>query len=296
VVQIAEIVPQTVEEIQRWRDDPRAVWGIPTGIRSLDYKTGGLHRGELTLIGANSNVGKSLLAGQVAFEAARHFAQEGGSEWVYIFSNEMVERSYLFREIVGETGILPQKYRRGELTNSEMEQATTIAELLGALPIDMTYDAEGASIDYVKAVLAEGKASGRNPGLVIYDYVQNGAASKNDGDEKRFIVGNLGKRLARAARQMDMPIIGVVQLSRKALEGEYPTIAHLAESADLERAADNIWLLHRPAMHDTGLDQSLPQDTLLFVAKVRGNGERGVVPLTFHPHRLRFFDAQGGPM
>src|SRR5690348_10027455 len=111
----ADIVPQTVGEIQRWRDDPRAVWGIPTGIQSLDFKTGGLHRSELTLIAANTNVGKSLLAGQIAFEAARHFAQEGGVQWVYIFSNEMLERSYLFRELIGQMGVPAQKFRRGEV-------------------------------------------------------------------------------------------------------------------------------------------------------------------------------------
>jgi replicative DNA helicase len=292
-VQIADIVPQTVEEIQRWKDDPRAVWGIPTGINTLDLKTGGLHRSELTLIAANTNVGKSLLAGQIAFEAARRFASEGSYEWVYVFSNEMLERSYLFREIVGETGIEPQKFRRGEIP--DLRAATDVAELLGNLPIDITYDSEGAPIDSVKAVLNEGMVNGRTPGLVIYDFVQNGAASRNDTEtEKRFVVGNIGKRLASAARKLDVPIIGVAQLSRKALEGEYPTLAHLAESADLERTADNIWLLHRPAMHDMGLDQGLPQETTLFVAKVRGNGERGVVPLVFHPHRLRFYDAYGG--
>ena len=289
---IADIVPQTIEEIQRWKDDPRAVWGIPTGISSLDLKTGGLHRGELTLIAANTNVGKSLLAGQIAFEAGRHFAQEGGAEWVYIFSNEMLERSYVFRELVAQLGQQPQKFRRGEI--SDLKEATSVAELLGSLPIDITYDAEGAPIDYLKAILREGRADGKTPGLVVYDFVQNGAGSKGDPEEKRFIVGNLGKRLAAAARQLDVPIIGVAQLSRKALEGEYPTLAHLAESADLERAADNIWLLHRPAMHDMGLDQNMPQETLLFVAKVRGNGERGVVPLVFHPHRLRFYDGHGG--
>lgn len=287
-MQIAGIVPQTIEEIQRWKDDPRAVWGIPTGIQSLDYKTGGLHRGELTLIGANSNVGKSLLAGQIAFEAARHFASEGSAEWVYIFSNEMLERSYVFREIVGQLGVQPQKFRRGEI--ADLQAAEDTAALLSHLPIDITYDAEGAPIDYMRATLQEGRADGRTPGLVIYDYVQNGSGSKTDPDEKRFIVGNLGKRLAKAARQLYVPIIGVAQLSRKALEGEYPTLAHLAESADLERAADNVWLLHRPAMHDMGLDQGMPQETLLFVSKVRGNGERGVVPLVFHPHRLRFLD------
>ena len=285
----ADIVPQTVGEIQRWRDDPRAVWGIPTGIASLDYKTGGLHRSELTLIAANTNVGKSLLAGQIAFEAARHFASEGCAQWVYIFSNEMLERSYMFRELIGQVGIPAQKFRRGEV--ADLKAAQDMVKLLGELPIDITYDDEGASIDFVKALLREGMRDGRTPGLVVYDFVQNGAGSKGDPEERRFIVGNLGKRLAAAARQLDVPIIGVAQLSRKALEGEYPTLAHLAESADLERAADNIWLLHRPAMHDMGLDQNMPQETTLFVAKVRGNGERGVVPLVFHPSRLRFYDA-----
>lgn len=288
----ADVVPQTVGELQRWKNDPRAIWGVPTGIPSLDFKTGGLHRAELTLIAANTNVGKSLLAGQVAFEAARHFAQEGSYEWVYIFSNEMLERSYLFRELIAQVGISAQKFRRGEV--EDLKAAEDTVKLLGELPIDITYDDEGASIDFVKATLREGMRDGRRPGLVVYDFVQNGSGSKGDPDEKRFIIGNLGKRLAAASRQLNVPIIGVAQLSRKALEGEYPTLAHLAESADLERAADNIWLLHRPAMHDMGLDQSLPQETTLFVAKVRGNGERGVVPLVFHPSRLRFYDASGG--
>lgn len=280
-MQISSVLEQVSLDVRRWADDPREVRGLPTGIQSLDEMWGGLMAPQLIYLAASTGVGKSALAAQIGYHVAQVLHDTQSPDWVYVLSNEMTEKQYALREVSGRSGVSLRDLRRGRV--SDLSKLRTAIQSLTKLPVDITYR-PGMPMKDTFDLLSQGVKEHRRPALVVYDYAQK---AQEEGQDRRNAVRNISNRLEKLSKWAECPVLALAQLKRLSDPEQAPCLYDLAESGDLERDAHGVWLLWRPGMRDYTQDTSAPQDAELIIDKNR-EGDRGPLPLTFHPATMRF--------
>lgn len=279
--------------IESFRNNPREVWGVPTGLGSLDRFIGGLQPGDLIIVGGRPSMGKTSFGMQASFDVAAHFREEGDGDVVYIASAEMRAARLLMREVGRKTGINPEYIKRGQIDGAQMEQINSCIKDLEGLPIIIDDEYGLPTGDLLKRVQAVEGAYGVRVGLVTYDYMQlTNDHARNDFER----AGIAGKNLKRVAHELGIPVIGLSQLNRN-LEGredKTPTLADLKNSGDIEDVTDVALLLHRPSYHQMKQEgrESEVAEAHIIVAKNR-DGQTGRVSCQFDPVCTVFQDPHG---
>lgn len=262
--------------------------GMPSGLKTLDAKTAGFHKGEMTIIGARPAVGKSALAGQIALCAA-----DNGNK-VCICSREMTDVQYGIRILARGTSVSNMRMRTGDLTDKDWEQLTDSMTLYGNHDIRFMF-----STKYIEDLRAEVEAMKVQDGLdmLIVDYVQL-LQSKQRFDKDYQRIGFISKALKDMSTELDIAVIALAQVGRST-EGDMPTLSELRGSGDLEQDADNVLFMHRPDDADDkwvkpsersifGTIKSMKcQYIVLNIAKQR-QGEIGPVTCIFNPRAMSF--------
>lgn len=262
--------------------------GMPSGLKSLDAKTAGFHKGEMTIIGARPAVGKSALAGQIALSAADH-----GNK-VCICSREMTDVQYGIRILAKGTSVSNMRMRTGELTENDWEQLTDSMMLYSDHDIRFMF-----STKYIEDLRAEVEAMKDRDGLdmLIVDYVQL-LQTKQRFDKDYQRIGFISKALKDMSTELNIAVIALAQVGRST-EGDMPSLSELRGSGDLEQDADNVLFIHRPEDADDrwvkpsergvfGAIQSMKcQYIVLNIAKQR-QGETGPVTCMFNPRAMSF--------
>lgn len=281
LVSISAVVESQYMTLQKSIETGQPVQiGIPTGFRDLDEMTGGLHRGDLDILAARPSVGKSALAGCIGYNVARAGHRVG------IFSLEMGSDQYIQRLAAIDSGVNLQAMRLGHLRDEDMAAYMGTLGRLNALPIAIS-DTPGATVRDIRARIM--RSAGRNGAfdLIIIDYLQlmSGRRSENRQQE----VSDISRGLKQLARELDVPILALSQLSR-AVEGRtshVPMLSDLRESGALEQDADIVAFIYREELYDKETDKKGIAE--LHIAKHR-NGPIGVVPLRFDAATTKFSD------
>ncbi|MEH2299686.1 MAG: replicative DNA helicase [Nostoc sp.] len=246
--------------------------GIPTGFYDLDsIINGGLHPGQLIIIGARPAMGKSSAACQIAF----NISQQGVP--TMIFSLEMSKEDIYSRLLGSESGIKISYLKSGNISNSQWEPlARTVAELYGPkLVIDHASCPTPSEIrsKVRKAIAKHGEVK-----LVVIDYLQ----LMVDGSDLRIVqkIGEITRQLKLLARECNLTVILLSQLSRglEARTNKRPILSDLRDSGRIEEDADLVLGLYRdeyynPETRDRGIAE-------LIILKHR-NGPTGTVKLLF---------------
>ena len=234
----AEAALRDAEDAQRREG---GIVGAPTGISGLDDLLGGLHPGELIVVGARPGQGKTALGLGIAV----HAAQTGHA--VLFVSLEMTARLLGQRAIAMRTGTRAPARRRGRLSPDQWHSATVASQALDGLPLIID-DAPAGYTTQGLIAAARRQHAKRPLGLVIVDYLQQvlpsaSAARRNRVDEVTEISGGL-KRLAKL---LNVPVVALAQLSRalEARENKRPSLADLRDSGSIEQDADVIVFIHR---------------------------------------------------
>lgn len=238
--------------------------GISTGLKRLDQKTGGMFRGELIVIGGRPGMGKSALADQIEQNVAMQdspdprtgapgpLADEGRRRRVVAkFSLEMDHRqlgyraaSRLAQQLTGE--IIPyESFRRGVLTE---KQWATIQKALEQAPEIFWDTTPHINLHHMRTALKRlVKRYGRLD-LVTTDYIQIMDQQREKGQTEAAAVGQLTKGLKAIAREFDVPVLALSQLSRdvEKREDKRPTMSDLRDSGSIEADADTVLLPYRP--------------------------------------------------
>ncbi len=238
--------------------------GIPTGLKRLDQKTGGLFRGELIIVGGRPGMGKSAFADQVEQNVGMQdspdprtgapgpLTDEGRRRRVVAkFSLEMDDRqlgyraaSRLAQQMTGE--IIPyENFRRGVLTE---KQWAIIQRALEQAPEIFWDTTPHISLHHMRTALKRlVKRYGRLD-LVTTDYIQIMDQQREKGQTEAAAVGQLTKGLKAIAREFDVPVLALSQLSREVekREEKRPQMADLRDSGSIEADADTILLPYRP--------------------------------------------------
>lgn len=265
-----EQVVETSTEIER-NTLQKPDYTLYTGITDLDKMICGLHRQELTIIGARPGVGKTTLALQIA----EHIAERGTE--TAIISLEMSDTQVIQKLISRRARINSYKMRMGTLETKELEQVGIVSAEIAELPIHLITKAR--TIQHIENIARKLKNK-NNLGLMIIDYIQ---LIKNKGkfNSREQEVADITRTLKLLSLELNIPIVGLCQLNRNAARQE-PTLADLRESGAIEQDADNILFLYQEAESTETV-----VDITLKLAKQRA-GETGKIDLKFNKANSEF--------
>src|SRR6266487_3485982 len=275
-----ELMAQSMEALQRRYENRGRVVGVPTGYSDLDALLGGLQRSDLDILAARTNVGKTALALNVAYNAALQGYNVG------IFSLEMSREQLAQRFIAMDSGVEQQKLRTGRIEDEDWPQLVEALERLEALGIRID-DTAGISLLQMRS-RARRWMIDYGIKLIIVDYLQMVTTGENRKYENRQQeVSAVSRGLKNLARELNVAVLALAQLSR-AVEGrqsKVPQLSDLRESGSIEMEADAVMFLYRDELYDPQTERKNQADVI--VAKQR-NGPQGSVVLYFQQARQRF--------
>jgi replicative DNA helicase len=283
---IEEILHYETERLEKLASGEATMTGTPSGFRKLDEMTGGFQPGNLIVLAARPAMGKSSLvcniAENVAWKAKRPVA---------FFSLEMSETELAHRFIASRARISSDKLRKGQVTKEWSKVLQACNELAEApLWID---DSSDLSLLDLRAKARRLQATTGGLGLIIVDYIQ--LMRPDDPRAGRVEqVGQMSRGLKILARELEVPVIGLSQLSRAPEQrpDKVPILADLRESGSIEQDADIVSFIYRDEYYYKE-ESERPGEADLVVAKHR-NGPIGTVPLAFQEQYPRFLNLVAG--
>lgn len=282
-VAIKEELHEAFERLERLHKGDGALRGVSTGFVDLDNMLAGLQRSDLVILGARPSLGKTTFA----LDIVRNVARKEGIG-VGIFSLEMSKDQVIDRIIAAEAGVGLWKLRTGHLTSSgDFNDFSKISIALGTLsnlPIFVD-DTPSPTVLQIRAMARRLKA--RNElGLLVVDYLQL-VQPRSDIDGYVQQVTDVANSLKALARELNIPIIAVSQLSRavEARPDQRPRLSDLRESGGIEQAADLVMFIHR---EDRVRQNSEKKNIAEIIVAKHRNGPIGAVELYFDEEEVSF--------
>lgn len=281
-----QIVDNVIGKIQEANRSESNITGIPTGFIDLDDRLCGLQKSDLLLIAARPSMGKTALALNIAQHVAFH-----EHKTTAIFSLEMSAEQLAMRLLSLESGLKQQNMRTGQLEEEDWSALMMGADTLSGSPL-LIDDTSGITVSEMRSKCRKYKQE-NNLELVIIDYLQLMSGSGR-AESRQNEVSEISRSLKSLARELDVPIIALSQLSRKPEERENkrPILSDLRDSGAIEQDADVVMFIYRDDYynHDSP-DKGISE---IIIAKQR-NGPLGTVPLVWIPETTQFHNAGRRP-
>lgn len=283
------LLTEAFEEITKLSEQKSHMAGVPTGFKDADDLFHGLRGGDLVILAARPGVGKTSFALNLAVNAAKSGAA------VAFFSLEMSTGQLVQRILCAEARVSLSKIRGGFVSEGDW---SAIADAMNSLSHLELYidDSPGLSILEARAKARRElrHASGAGKGLIIVDYLQLMQPPQTRRDGNRAVeVGEISRGLKILAKEMDMPVIALSQLSRAVeMRGKKrPMLSDLRESGSIEQDADIVMFIDRSMDEMEAESEDRPDlgTAELIVAKHR-NGPTRDITLAFNPEYTKFMD------
>ncbi len=286
VQEIGSVINQAIQDIENLQNTT-GLSGVPSGFQTLDRITLGWQASDLIILAARPSVGKTAFVLNIARNAAVDYHMP-----VAFFSLEMPAIQLAKRMMVTETGLNADKVKGGQkLEPYEWKQLEEKLKELTKAPLYIDDTPSLPVMEFRSKVKRLVKQKGVR--LVIVDYLQlmQGPAELRGMREQE--VAAISRTLKATAKEMNVPIIALSQLSRQAVQrtgsNNRPQLSDLRESGSIEQDADMVLFIHRYDYQ--GLSDN-PEDigkTSLIIAKHR-NGEIGEIDMMFRASEVRFVD------
>ncbi len=227
--------------------------GISTGLADIDKKLGGLHRSDLLILAGRPSMGKTALATNIAFNVAKAYrrgktfdgrdgAAEGGV--VGFYSLEMSAEQLAARVLSEAAEVPSEQIRRGDMTEAEFRRFVEAAKALESCPL---YIDDTPALP-IAQLSARARRQKRQHGLdlLIVDYLQL-VRAPSAGDNRVNEVSAITQGLKAIAKELDIPVIALSQLSRQVenREDKRPQLSDLRESGSIEQDADVVMFVYR---------------------------------------------------
>lgn len=269
-----DILQTTFEQIQKVAQSKDGMLGEPCGFSDLDRLLSGLQKSDLIIVAARPSMGKTAFSTNIATKVALSNKSVG-----YI-SLEM-SKVQLMQRIISSISRVPMEHlKNGRLTEDEWALLSENAHKLEKLNLHID-DNVSATISELKSKVKRLKAE-HGLDLLVIDYLQlmQGNGSKRE-ENRQQEVSAISRALKQLARELDIPIIALSQLSRSVeqRQSKKPILSDLRESGSIEQDADVVIFLYREDYYDEETEQQNITDVI--VAKQR-NGALGSVKLYFH--------------
>ena len=267
--------------LDRLNNRKDGITGVPTGITELDQLTNGLQNSDLIILAARPGVGKTSFALTIAANAAIDYHKN-----VAFFSLEMDGVQLAQRLLCSRAQIDQSKLRNNKLSPEEMRKLIATVAPINQAPLYVDDNADLGIMELMSKA-RDLKRKG-NLDMLIIDYLQ---LMKTGGEENRAVaIGAISRGLKILAKELQIPVIALAQLSRKVEEKgrERPQLSDLRESGSIEQDADMVWFVERQFVR-THKDEDKYKAELI-VAKHR-NGSVRDIDLSFVPEYTTFYDA-----
>lgn len=278
-----EVFDSALKHIEAIQEAGTDITGVRTLYPDLDKKTAGFQKGDLIIVAARPSMGKSALAFNIAVNSA---SVTPGA--IAIFSLEMPAEQVAIRILAAKSKVEIQKLRTGNLNDEEWSRLNEASLQLRRQNFFID-DTPGIK---VSEMYAKARKLVQDEGLymIIVDYIQLIQAT-GKADSRQQEVSEISRRLKAMARELNVPVIAVSQLSRsvEARQDKRPMLSDLRESGALEQDADLVLFLYRDAYYnheDQGTDQR--EDVELLLSKHR-NGPTGKILLAFEKDINAFY-------
>ena len=286
-----QIVQNSFGSIDNLYKQSREVTGLATEFTELDRMMSGLQKGELVIIAARPSMGKTAFAINIAENAAIK-----SKAIVAVFSLEMSKESLLRRMLASQAWVDQRKLQTGFLGREDQQKLQKALEELieSRLFID---DSAGISLAEMRAKARRLKQTVGGLDLIVVDYLQLMSATLPSAGGKRYEnrtqeVSAISRGLKALAKELDVPVIALSQLSRASErrgDDKRPMLSDLRESGSIEQDADVVAFIHREAYYnrDEEMSESDRAKSEIILAKQR-NGPTGTVHLNFISRFTRF--------
>jgi replicative DNA helicase len=270
---IDDVLHEELDKLERLSREGVSVTGTPSGFKDLDDLTGGFQPGNLIVLAARPSMGKSTLATNVAENASVDHDKA-----VALFSLEMSEAELAQRFIASQAKIENDALRKGRVKADRWPRVLKATEKLARAPLFID---DSSDIGILEIRAKARRLHARNPlGLLIVDYLQL-LRAEDTTDSRVEQVGKMSRGLKILARELDIPVVAVSQLSRgvEARPDKRPLLSDLRESGNIEQDADLVMFIYRDEYYNPD-DTERPGEADVLIAKHR-NGPVGRTSLTF---------------
>jgi replicative DNA helicase len=269
------ILHDEIDKLEELSKTDVGLTGTPSGFADLDALTGGFQPGNLIVLAARPSMGKSAAATNIAEYAAVEA----------LFSLEMSETELAHRFLASQARVSSDDLRKGRVRAEKWPKVLKAVEKLARAPIYVD-DSSDMSVLELRAK-SRRLAARHGLGLVVVDYLQLMRPEGRPDSSRVEQIGQISRGLKILARELEVPVIAVSQLSR-AVESRNPPVpmlSDLRESGSIEQDADVVMFIYRDEYYNKESERLGEAD--MIVAKHR-NGPIGEVALTFLPKYPKF--------
>ena len=249
LIKFDEAIKQTIEMASSAYKNEEGVVGVPTGLKDLDDRLGGLHKSDLIIIAGRPSMGKTALATNIAFNAARKIQEIGKKGSIAFFSLEMSSEQLSTRILAEQSRIKSNDIRRGKISEEQFEQFIETSKDISELPL---YIDETPAIS-VAALSNRARRIKRLYGLdmVVIDYIQLMRATFAVKEGRVQEISEITQGLKALAKELSVPVLALSQLSRavEQRDDKKPLLSDLRESGSIEQDADVVMFVYRESYY-----------------------------------------------
>ena len=305
LVKFDEALKFTIEMASNAYKSEEGIVGVPTGLTDLDDRLGGLHKSDLVIIAGRPSMGKTALATNIAFNAAKKLQESGKKSSIAFFSLEMSSEQLSTRILAEQSRIKSNDIRRGRISDEQFDKFIETSKNISELPLFID---ETPAIS-IAAVSNRARRIKRLFGLdmIVVDYIQLMRAI-NTKDGRVQEISEITQGLKAIAKELSVPVLALSQLSRavEMRDDKKPQLSDLRESGSIEQDADVVMFVFREAYY---LERKEPRPATvehaewqvkmnevsnlaeIIISKQR-HGPTGKLMLDFEPMFTKFKDIQ----
>ena len=240
---------QTIDMAKSAYQSEEGLVGVPTGLTDLDSRLGGLHKQDLVIIAGRPSMGKTALATNIAFHAAKNIEKKRSKSTVAFFSLEMSSEQLSTRILSEQSRIRSNDIRRGKVSEKEFEQFIEASKNISELPL---YIDETPAIT-IAAISNRSRRIKRLYGLelIVVDYIQLMKSSGKKEYNRVQEISEITQGLKALAKELNVPVLALSQLSRAVehRDDKKPQLADLRESGSIEQDADIVMFVFRESYY-----------------------------------------------
>ncbi|TMM04173.1 MAG: replicative DNA helicase [Actinobacteria bacterium] len=291
---IADILEEETDRLHRLSVAKSPLTGTPSGFKDVDDRTGGFQPGNLIVIAARPSMGKSALVANIAENAALGVGRAEHRPYpVVLFSLEMSESELAQRFVASQAKINGEDLRRGKVAEHKWPKVLEGCRRLSQAPLYIDDSSDTSVLDVRAKTRRLHHQLPDGLGLIIVDYLQ---LMRPEGRVENRVeqVSQISRGLKSLARELDVPLIAISQLSRAVEQrggDKRPILSDLRESGQIEADSDLVMFIYREEYY-LREESERPGEADIIIAKHR-NGPVGDVVLTFHKQYPKFMNYAG---
>ena len=248
LIKFDEAMKFTIEMATNAYKNEEGIVGVPTGLKDLDDRLGGLHKSDLLIIAGRPSMGKTALATNIAFNASKKIQDDNRQSCVAFFSLEMSSEQLSTRILAEQSRIKSNDIRRGRISEDQFDKFLETSKNIAELPL---YIDETPAIS-IAALSNRARRIKRIHGLdlVVVDYIQLMRAT-NTKDGRVQEISEITQGLKAIAKELSVPVVALSQLSRavELRDDKKPQLSDLRESGSIEQDADVVMFVYREAYY-----------------------------------------------